>query len=121
MPTLTAALDAKKTSAFVDQTWDDSIVPKLVEYIKIPNKSPHFDKEWKEHGHMDKAVALIADWCRARKIAGLKLQVVQKGKRTPVIFMEIPASSTTRCSCTATSTSSRRWSAGSRVSARGRR
>ncbi|MCK6446078.1 MAG: M20 family metallopeptidase [Planctomycetes bacterium] len=90
MPTTTAALDPKKAQKFVDQVWDESIVPKLVEYIRIPNKSPHFDKEWKEHGHMDKAVELIADWCRARKIKGLKLQVVQKGKRTPVIFMEIP-------------------------------
>ncbi len=90
MPTLSATLDPKKTQAHVDQVWKTSIVPKLVEYIRIPNKSPHFDKDWKAHGHMDKAVALIAEWCQARKIAGLKLQVIQKGNRTPVIFMEIP-------------------------------
>jgi hypothetical protein len=24
--------------------WDDEIVPQLVEYIRIPNKSPMFDK-----------------------------------------------------------------------------
>ena len=86
----TAALDPKKTQSYVNQVWTESIAPKLVEYIAIPNKSPHFDKEWKEHGHMDRAVGLIAAWCRSRKIAGLKLQVIEKGKRTPVIFMEIP-------------------------------
>jgi len=90
MPTLTAALDPKKTQSYVNQVWTESIVPRLIEYIAIPNKSPHFDKEWKEHGHMDRAVELIAAWCRSRKIAGLKLQVIEKGKRTPVIFMEIP-------------------------------
>ncbi|MBM4260549.1 MAG: M20/M25/M40 family metallo-hydrolase [Deltaproteobacteria bacterium] len=90
MPTLTASLDPKKTQSYVDKVWTESIVPRLVEYIAIPNKSPHFDQEWKEHGHMARAVELIAEWCRSRKIAGLKLRVIEKGKRTPVIFMEIP-------------------------------
>ena len=26
--------------------WDDAIVPALVEYIRIPAKSPHFDPGW---------------------------------------------------------------------------
>ena len=30
--------------------WDEAIVPKLVEYIRIPAKSPHFDKEWAKNG-----------------------------------------------------------------------
>lgn len=90
MATLATTLDPKKTQSHVNQLWTESIVPRLVEYIAIPNKSPHFDKAWKEHGHMDRAVALIAAWCRSRKVAGLKLQVIEKGKRTPVIFIEIP-------------------------------
>jgi len=28
---------------------DDAIVPALVEYIKIPAKSPHFDKAWEKN------------------------------------------------------------------------
>ncbi len=85
-----------KAKALVDTTWDRSIVPTLVEYIKIPNKSPAFDAEWHAHGHMDKAVDLIAGWCKEQKIEGLKLEVVRlkdaKGHaRTPLIFMEIPA------------------------------
>ena len=35
---------------FVDEKWMDEIVPELVEYIKIPNKSPHFDPDWEKHG-----------------------------------------------------------------------
>jgi len=34
------------------------IVPALMDYIRIPNKSPLFDPAWKKHGYMDKAVKL---------------------------------------------------------------
>jgi len=88
-----ARLDRQATTDFVGSTWDREIVPALVEYIKIPNKSPHFDPKWREHGHMKKAVELIADWCRKRPIAGLKLEVVSLEDRTPVILMEIPGQS----------------------------
>jgi acetylornithine deacetylase/succinyl-diaminopimelate desuccinylase-like protein len=93
-PTTAAArLDTKKCAALVDGVWQKSIVPTLVEYIKIPNKSPMFDQQWAEHGHMDKAVALIEGWCKERPIAGLKVEVVRLKGRTPLIFMEIPGQS----------------------------
>jgi acetylornithine deacetylase/succinyl-diaminopimelate desuccinylase-like protein len=93
--TSAAPLDTKVVHNFVAEVWKSSIVPTITEYIKIPNKSPAFDADWKAHGHMDKAVDLIAGWCKARSIPGLKLEVVrlknEKGQeRTPVIFMEIP-------------------------------
>ena len=34
--------------------WDNEIVPTLVEYIKIPNKSPSFDPDWEKNGYMNK-------------------------------------------------------------------
>ncbi|MCC7011615.1 MAG: M20 family metallopeptidase [Planctomycetes bacterium] len=88
-------LDSKAVQSFVSDTWDKSIVPALVEYIAIPNKSPAFDAEWKKNGHMDRAVELIANWCKARPIPGLKLEVVrlknEKGaERTPLILIEVP-------------------------------
>ena len=38
---------------FVSQKWDDEIVPQLVDYIRIPNKSPMFDPDWVSNGYMD--------------------------------------------------------------------
>jgi acetylornithine deacetylase/succinyl-diaminopimelate desuccinylase-like protein len=76
---------------FVHETWHGSIVPVLHDYIRIPNKSPLFDPEWREHGHMARAVTLVADFCRSRSVAGLSLEVLQLQERTPLIFMEIPA------------------------------
>ena len=53
------AMDSTALSGFVGGLWDGEIVPQLTEYIRIPNKSPMFDAQWAEHGHMDRAVALM--------------------------------------------------------------
>ena len=76
---------------FVDEKWLDEIVPELVEYIKIPNKSPHFDPDWEEHGYMEDAIQQIHNWCAKQDIAGLQTEIVRLEGRTPLIFMEIPA------------------------------
>jgi len=83
-------MDQKAVQSFVDQKWNDEIVPELVEYIKIPNKSPHFDPEWEAHGYMENAVQQIFAWCSRQDIPGMKAEIVRLPERTPVIFMEIP-------------------------------
>jgi acetylornithine deacetylase/succinyl-diaminopimelate desuccinylase-like protein len=79
------------TTQWTEQLFASSIVPTLVDYIKIPNKSAMFDPDWRKHGHMDRATELLADWARAQLPAGASLEVVRLGERTPVIFMDIPA------------------------------
>jgi len=75
---------------FVCQQWQEEILPSLSDYIKIPNKSPHFDSKWQEHGYMEQAVSHIADWCKAHAPKGMKLEVMRLEGRTPLIFMEVP-------------------------------
>jgi len=75
----------------VDTVWADEIVPALHDYIGIPNVSVLFDPQWREHGHMDRAVELIRAWCAGRAIAGLTVEVHELPGRTPVILMEVPA------------------------------
>src|SRR5580658_8240901 len=85
-------LDGRKLGKFVDQCWADEIVPTLVEYIKIPNKSPAFDPKWAAHGYMDDAVALFERWARAKlnSLPGATLEVVRLPGRTPLIYIDIP-------------------------------
>jgi len=85
-------MDTQSTHRFVDSLWTDSIVPQLVEYIRIPCKSPHFDKDWRANGHIDRAVSLIEKWCREQPIQGLHIEVIRPADRTPLIYMEIPGS-----------------------------
>ncbi len=83
-------MDLDKARATIDPLWEDSITPELVDYVRIPAKSPHFDADWAEHGHIDAAVDHIARWCEAQPIDGLTVEVVRLEDRTPVIFMEVP-------------------------------
>ena len=83
-------MDHVKTQSYVDRIWDQSIVPELQEYIRIPNKSVAFDPEWQAHGHMDKVIARFEKWAREHVPKGANIEVVRLPKRTPLLFIEIP-------------------------------
>lgn len=85
-------MDTAKVDRYVSDKWDEDIVPQLVEYIRIPNKSPMFDRDWVANGYMEAAVQLMETWARAQAIPGLEVEVVRLEGRTPLIFLEIPAS-----------------------------
>jgi len=85
-------MDNAKIDRFLSEKWDDDIVPQLVDYIRIPNKSPMFDADWVAHGYMADAVKLMERWARAQAIPGLQVEVVQLEGRTPLIYLEVPAS-----------------------------
>jgi acetylornithine deacetylase/succinyl-diaminopimelate desuccinylase-like protein len=74
----------------VERRWRESIVDELKRYITIPNKSPAFDRDWIEHGYMDKAIALIADWCRKQPLKGATVEIVRLPTRTPLLFVDVP-------------------------------
>ncbi|SFF25516.1 Acetylornithine deacetylase/Succinyl-diaminopimelate desuccinylase [Fontimonas thermophila] len=86
-------MNSKRLQAFIDALWDDEIIPRLIEYIRIPNKSPLFDPQWQQHGYMDDAVRLMTTWARARLdgLPGATLEVVRLDNRTPLIFIDVPA------------------------------
>jgi acetylornithine deacetylase/succinyl-diaminopimelate desuccinylase-like protein len=77
----------------IDATWHSAILPALREYIAIPNQSPAFDPQWREHGHMERAVQLVAEWARAQAVPGLQLEVIRLEGRTPLLWMELPGQS----------------------------
>jgi len=80
-----------ETTRWVEERFAKSIVPTLLRYIAIPNKSPSFDAEWKQAGHMARAVELLSGWAREALPEGATLEVVQLAERTPVIFIDVPA------------------------------
>ena len=86
-------MDTQKTWQFVADTWDNSIIPALTEYLAIPNQSPAYDPDWQTNGYLDQAVELIAGWIRSQKIPGLSLEVVRLAGRTPLVFIEVPGDS----------------------------
>ncbi len=86
-------MDAAAIRNYVEPLWDDSIIPELIEYVRIPNKSPAFDKEWREHGYMDQVVARFEEWARTRNLKEAKIEILRADKRTPLIFIDVPGQS----------------------------
>ena len=81
-------LDPQAALASSERIWEEEILPALHDYIRIPNKSQAFDTAWREHGHMERAVALIEAWCRRQPIPGLIVEVQRLEGLPPVILME---------------------------------
>ncbi|MBT8068360.1 MAG: M20 family metallopeptidase [Gammaproteobacteria bacterium] len=86
-------MNNNQAADFVNTLWDTSIIPEISEYIKVPNKSPHFDPDWEKKGHMEEAVAMLEEWCRKQPIKGMQIEVVRLPGRTPILFIEIDGQS----------------------------
>ena len=82
-------MDTARIAARLDEEWTRSVQPSLEDYVRIPNKSPLFDPAWEANGHMDRAAALLLDWCRTQSVRGLKAEVVRLPGRTPVLYVEV--------------------------------
>ena len=83
-------MNNERLNQYVADVWDGSIVPALTDYIRIPNKSAHFDPQWQEHGHMERAAELLRRWCEANALPGMQLEIVRLPGRTPLIFIDVP-------------------------------
>ncbi len=83
-------MDLAQLRQSIEGVWDDSILERLSAYVRIPNKSPHFDPEWDARGHMEAAVQLMATWARAQPIPGMQLTVRRLAGRTPLLLIDIP-------------------------------
>jgi acetylornithine deacetylase/succinyl-diaminopimelate desuccinylase-like protein len=86
--------DATALAARIARHWDDDIVSRLIDYVKLPAKSPHFDPGWRDHGHIEAAIAQARSWVERQDVPGLVLEVIRLEGRTPVLFFDIPARGT---------------------------
>ncbi len=84
------SLDLPRLRRAIERHWDHSILERLQAYVRIPNRSPAFDPGWQASGHMERAVQLIAEWCRAQPIPGMQVAVHRLPGLTPVLLVEVP-------------------------------
>jgi acetylornithine deacetylase/succinyl-diaminopimelate desuccinylase-like protein len=85
-------VDFTRLQTFIDTTWSAEVMAPLIEYVAIPCESPAFDPAWAEHGHMDRAVALLAGWTRDKlaDVTGATVEVLSLPARTPAVFIDVP-------------------------------
>jgi acetylornithine deacetylase/succinyl-diaminopimelate desuccinylase-like protein len=77
----------------LNQRFDQDIIPRLVDYVKVPAKSPAFDASWSAHGHIQAVVQAAHAWCEQQHglIKQLKLEIISMPGKTPCIFFDVPA------------------------------
>ncbi|MEX2515498.1 MAG: M20 family metallopeptidase [Gammaproteobacteria bacterium] len=75
----------------VDGLWQEHALPELIDYIRVPNKSPLFDPDWQRHGYIDTVAEQFARWAKTHGPAGLEVEIVRLDDRTPTLYMELPA------------------------------
>jgi acetylornithine deacetylase/succinyl-diaminopimelate desuccinylase-like protein len=83
-------MDLEQLRAPIAASWRGSILERLTAYVRIPNQSPLFDPAWEANGHMEAAVQLMAEWCRAQPVAGMRVEIRRLAGRTPVLLIDIP-------------------------------
>ena len=85
-------MTAAALSAAIATQWDDEIVPQLIEYIRIPAKSPHFDPAvGGERSHRARDPRLPRRGCASSRCAGSTSRSCACPGRTPLLYFDVPA------------------------------
>jgi len=84
-------LDHDALAAHIGATWERDVLPALSEYTTVECLSPAFAPDWAVTGELRRAADLLAAWCAARPVPGLRAEVVQAPGLTPVLVVEAPA------------------------------
>ncbi|HWG24229.1 M20/M25/M40 family metallo-hydrolase [Actinospica sp.] len=88
-------MDQNRVHSAVAEGWSASALPSLAEFVEIPALSPGFDASWAETGHLRAAVEHVRDWIAARGLPGARLEILELEGRSPLLMVDIPATSST--------------------------
>ena len=86
-------MNERENLRYIEELWDNSILPSLSNYVKIPAKSPLFDSNWAANGYLDEAVELMLEWVKKQDIPGLRINIHRLPGRTPTILMSLDGES----------------------------
>ena len=75
----------------IEALFDRSVLPTLQEYVKIPNVSPAFDKDFASNGLQERAMELLSAWVKSLGVKGMTCEVMSEKGRTPLLFVEVAA------------------------------
>ncbi len=85
------AMNLSDLNHLIARRYDEDLIPRLVDYVRVPAKSPAFDASWAEHGYLSQVVASARLWAASQAIAGLKVEIVNIQGRTPCLYFDVPA------------------------------
>jgi acetylornithine deacetylase/succinyl-diaminopimelate desuccinylase-like protein len=86
-------MDHGKVRDAVVTAWTGQVLPSLTGLVEIPALSPAFDSDWENAGHLRAAAEHVRDWIESRGLPGARSEIVQLEGRSPVLLVDVPATS----------------------------
>jgi len=84
-------MDKREIEPFVSRTFEKDVVPALMNFIRIPNCSPSYDKDWQTNGFQEQAALYIKEWVESQNMQNTYVHILQEKNRTPFIYIEVEA------------------------------
>jgi acetylornithine deacetylase/succinyl-diaminopimelate desuccinylase-like protein len=86
-------MDHNKVRDVVASVWTDQVLPSLTGLVEIPALSAAFDADWERTGHLRAATDHVRGWIESRGLPGARCEIVQLAGRSPVLLVNVPATS----------------------------
>ena len=84
-----SALNVDELKKYIEKNFEQSVIPSLMEYIKIDNLSRTYDAEWNTNGKLQQAARHIQKWVESLEINGITCQIIKDPEYSPIIFTQI--------------------------------
>ena len=76
----------------VEQLWNDTAMPALMDSVRIPAKSTAFDSHWEQNGYLFQACQLAQKWIQS-VFPQAHTEILSEKGRTPCLFLDIASTS----------------------------
>jgi acetylornithine deacetylase/succinyl-diaminopimelate desuccinylase-like protein len=88
-PTVQKAYSSEEAKTFIEKTFDESALPSLMEFIRIPNLSRTYSNTWQTDGFPEQAANHLKKWVESMQVNGLKIEIIKHENYSPLIFIEV--------------------------------
>ena len=78
---------------YIDSFWENTALPALMDFIRIPNISPAFDPNWADKPHAEAALMYLYHWAEKQLPNNAQIDILRLPEKTPVLLINIPGNS----------------------------
>jgi acetylornithine deacetylase/succinyl-diaminopimelate desuccinylase-like protein len=86
-------MDKDSIKDYVYETFNNVYLPSLKDYLRIPNLSPAYDKDWKKNGYLKQAGMHLRDFA-LQQATYFSVNYLE-GENTPLLYIFVPSTNST--------------------------
>jgi len=87
-----SGIDVVRMREYIETMWEESVLPSLEDFVRIPAQSPAFDSDWASRGELDAVIELFSSWLDSIDLDGMSYNVHQIEGRSPILIIDIAGS-----------------------------